>query len=135
MINRWTRIAVTFATLSLTAQAAAFAQSRIASDIASFLKRPALQASQLGVAFYDLDKGRVLYERDSAKYFVAASTTKVLTESTTLALLGPNYRFTTNVYRNGTVDSSGVLHGDIVLRPSGDSNLSNRIQADGTLAF
>lgn len=135
MINRWKYVAVTFVTFALTAQATALAQSKIAADIASFLRRPAVRASQLGVAFYDLDKGRMLYERDSVKSFVAASTTKVLTESTTLALLGPNYRFTTNVYRNGTLDSSGVLHGDIVLRASGDPNLSNRIQPDGTLAF
>jgi D-alanyl-D-alanine carboxypeptidase/D-alanyl-D-alanine-endopeptidase (penicillin-binding protein 4) len=77
----------------------------------------------------------MLYQRDANKYFVAASTTKVLTESTTLALLGPDYRFATNVYRNGNVDANGVLHGDIVLRASGDPNLSQRIQPDGTLAF
>ncbi len=94
-----------------------------------------MRASQLGIAFYDLDAKRIVYERDADKYFVAASTTKVLTESTTLALLGPGYRFTTAVYRSGSVDSSGVLHGDIVLRASGDPNLSNRIQPDGTLAF
>ena len=121
---------------TLLAQAPAVAaQSKITGDIAAFLKRPQMQASQLGVAFYDLDTGRMLYARDAQKYFVAASTTKTLTEGTSLALLGPDYRFTTNVYRNGTVDSSGVLHGDIVLRASGDPNLSNRIQPEGTLAF
>jgi D-alanyl-D-alanine carboxypeptidase/D-alanyl-D-alanine-endopeptidase (penicillin-binding protein 4) len=121
---------------SLLAQAGtAAAQSTIASDIASIMKRPELRASQLGVAFYDLDTGRMLYQRDADKYFVAASTTKVLTESTSLALLGPGYRFSTSVYRTGTVDAGGVLHGDIILRASGDPNLSNRVQPDGTLAF
>jgi D-alanyl-D-alanine carboxypeptidase/D-alanyl-D-alanine-endopeptidase (penicillin-binding protein 4) len=114
---------------------AAALQSRIAADVAAVMKRPALHASQLGVAFYDLDGGRMLYAREADKYYVAASTTKVLTESTSLALLGPSYRFTTNVYRTGAVDASGVLHGDVVLRASGDPDLSNRIQPDGTLAF
>ena len=109
--------------------------STIASDVNSIMRRTDMRASQLGVAFYDLDSGRMLYQHDGEKYFVAASTTKVLTESTSLALLGPNYRFTTDVYRTGDVDSSGVLHGDVVLRASGDPNLSGRIQPDGTLAF
>lgn len=104
-------------------------------DVASVLARPAMRASQLGVAFYDLDSGRMLYQRDAGKYFVAASTTKVLTESTSLALLGPNYRFTTNVYRTGPVNAAGVMYGDVVLRGAGDPNLSGRIQPDGTLAF
>ena len=114
---------------------AALVQPKIATDVAAVLKRPALRASQLGVAFYDLDRHRFVYARDGSKYFVAASTTKVLTESTSLALLGPAYRFTTNVYRTGTIDASGAMHGDVVLRASGDPNLSNRIQPDGTLAF
>jgi D-alanyl-D-alanine carboxypeptidase/D-alanyl-D-alanine-endopeptidase (penicillin-binding protein 4) len=109
--------------------------AKMAHDVAAIVGRPALRASQFGMAFYDLDTGRIVYQRDADKYFVAASTTKVLTESTTLSLLGPNYRFTTPVYRDGTLDASGVLHGDVVLRAAGDPNLSNRIQPDGTLAF
>ena len=135
MINRWKFIAVPFIALSLAARASADAQTKVAADISSLVKRPAVQGSQFGIAFYDLDKARMLYERNSQKYFVAASTTKVLTESTTLALLGPNYRFTTNVYRDGPLDSAGVLHGNIVLRASGDPNISNRIQPGDTLAF
>lgn len=117
------------------APAGASPPNAMARDIASILARPAMRASQLGVAFYDLDRASMLYQRDANKYFVAASTTKVLTESTSLALLGPNYRFTTNVYRTGPIDGAGVLHGDVVLRGSGDPDLSGRIQPDGTLAF
>ena len=108
---------------------------KIASDVNAILKRPSLQATTLGIAFYDLDARKMVYARDAGKFYVAASTTKVVTEATTLALLGPAYRFTTNVYRTGPVDQAGVLHGDVVLRASGDPDLSNRIQADGTLAF
>jgi D-alanyl-D-alanine carboxypeptidase/D-alanyl-D-alanine-endopeptidase (penicillin-binding protein 4) len=131
------KTAAFLAAILLIAESAASAQpqSKIARDVASILSRPSMRASQLGVAFYDLDTGRMLYERDADKYFVAASTTKVVTETTSLALLGPSYRFTTAVYRTGTVDAAGVLHGDVVLRAAGDPNLSNRIQPDGTLAF
>ena len=37
--------------------------------------------------------------------FVPASTTKILTEGTLLAKLGPDYRFHTRVYRTGPIDS------------------------------
>src|SRR6266704_609504 len=41
----------------------------------------------------------------------------------------------THIYRTGPVDSKGRLKGDLVLVASGDPNLSNRIQPDGSLAF
>jgi len=65
----------------------------------------------------------------------AASNTKLLTVGTSLALFGPNFRFTTPVYRTGPIDPSVTLHGDVVLVASGDPNLSQRVQPDGTLAF
>ncbi len=121
---------------TLTIEAAAAQPPRtIAADITAIMKRPALSASQLGVAFYDLDAQRMLYARDEGKYYVAASTTKVITETTSLALLGADHRFRTSVYRTGVQDAAGAVHGDIVLRASGDPNLSNRIQPDGSLAF
>src|SRR5205807_5783708 len=52
-----------------------------------------------------------------------------------LAKLGADYHFHTGIYRTGPLDSKGKLKGDLVLVASGDPNLSNRIQADGTLAF
>ena len=84
---------------------------------------------------YDLDSHRVLYARNARTLMVAASTTKLLTEGTSLALLGPGFRWTTPVYRTGPIDADGTLHGDLVLVASGDPNLSQRIQPNGTLAF
>ena len=54
---------------------------------------------------YDLDAQRVLYARNAATLMVAASTTKLLTEGTSLALLGPGFRWTTPVYRTGSIDA------------------------------
>lgn len=98
-------------------------------------RTPRLKNSIVAAEVYDLDSHRVLYARDPAALMVAASTTKLLTEGTSLALLGRDFRWTTAVYRTGPVDAQGVLHGDLVLVASGDPNLSQRIQPDGTLAF
>jgi PBP4 family serine-type D-alanyl-D-alanine carboxypeptidase len=99
------------------------------------LATPLLQHAIVAGEVYDLDTHRVLFVRNGRTYMEAASTTKLLTEGTSLALLGPKFRWTTPVYRTGPVDASGVLHGDLVLVASGDPNISQRIQPDGTLAF
>jgi PBP4 family serine-type D-alanyl-D-alanine carboxypeptidase len=99
------------------------------------MSRPEFAHSNFGIEFYSLDTGKVLYSLNAAKMFVPASTTKLLTEGTVLAKLGPDYRFHTRIFRTGPVDSKGKLKGDLILVASGDPNLSNRIQPDGTLAF
>ncbi len=91
--------------------------------------------TQFGIAIYDVDARKMVYAREAQRFFVAASTTKLLTEGTTLAILGPDYRFHTNVYRTGPIDATRTLRGDVVLQASGDPNLSGRIQSDGTLSF
>jgi PBP4 family serine-type D-alanyl-D-alanine carboxypeptidase len=99
------------------------------------MARPEFARSNFGIEFYDLDTGKVAYALNADKLFVPASTTKLLTEGTVLAKLGPDYRFHTSIYRAGPIDKHGTLKGNLILVASGDPNLSNRIQADGTLAF
>jgi PBP4 family serine-type D-alanyl-D-alanine carboxypeptidase len=96
---------------------------------------PRLRNSIVAGEVYDLDARRAVYSRNPYLLMLAASTTKLVTEGTSLALLGPDFRWTTPVYRTGPIDAQGVLHGDLVLVASGDPNLSQRIQPDGTLAF
>lgn len=105
------------------------------SRVQKIMARPEFAHSNFGIEFYDLDTGRVVYALNSEKLFVPASTTKLLTEGTVLAKLGPNFRFHTPVYRTGSIDKHGILKGDLILVASGDPNLSNRIQPDGELAF
>jgi len=98
-------------------------------------RTPRLAHSVVAAEVYDLDAHRVLYARNASVLMVAASTTKLLTEGASLALLGPHFRWTTPVYRTGPIDGAGVLHGDLVLVAAADPNLSQRIQPDGSLAF
>ncbi len=120
----------------LAAGVPAAAQQRTVSDVVrEVTARPEYRHAELGVAVWDLDAGRMLYGLNADKLFTPASTTKLLTEGTALQLLGPDYRFHTKVYRTSAVDRSGTLQGDLVLVASGDPNLSNRVQPDGTLAF
>ena len=105
------------------------------SRVQKVISRPEFAHSNFGIEFYDLETGKAVYTLNPDKFFVPASTTKLLTEGTVLAKLGPDYRFHTCIYRTGPVDKHGTLKGDLILVATGDPNLSNRIQPDGTLAF
>src|SRR5579859_5736519 len=110
-------------------------QISLAERIQQVTSRPEFAHSSFGIEFYSLDRKRSVFALNADKLFTPASTTKLLTEGTAMALLGKDYRFHTPVYRTGPIGSDGTLHGDLVLVASGDANLSGRIQPDGTLAF
>jgi len=107
----------------------------VAAAIERIAARPAFAHALVAAEIYDLDAKVPLYARNGSVLMEAASTTKLLTAGTSLALLGPDFRWTTPVYRVGDLDARGVLHGDIVLVASGDANLSQRSRPDGSLAF
>ena len=107
----------------------------LANKISAITTRPEFRHAMWGIKIYDLDKKTTLYELNANKLFFPASTTKLLTEGTALALLGPDFRFRTSVYAVGSWAPNGTLNGDLVIVASGDPNLSGRIRPDGTLAF
>jgi len=118
-----------------TAPARAQSESTLAQRIQKIISRPEFAHANFGIEFCSLDTGKALYALNADKLFVPASTTKILTEGALLAKLGADYRFHTRVYRTGSIDKHGTLKGHLILVASGDPNLSNRIQPDGTLAF
>src|SRR6266705_6579182 len=113
-----------------SAQTTAFADR-----IQKVLDRPEFAHSSFGMEFYSLDSGKAIFSLTPARLMVPGSTTKLLTEGSALELLGSDYKFHTFIYRTGPIKKDGTLDGDLVLVASGDANLSNRIQPDGTLAF
>ena len=123
-----------FAAIAAVMLSAASAQS-LEQRIAAIVSRPEYLHSRFGMEFWPLDARKPAYRLNEQQFFVAASTTKLLTEGTALSLLGADYRFHTRVFRTGPIDASGTLKGDLILVAAGDPNLSNRIQPDGTLAF
>jgi PBP4 family serine-type D-alanyl-D-alanine carboxypeptidase len=128
-------VAVLLSTLALTVRGAPAASGPIADRIGAIAARPQFAHAIVAAEIYDLDAKRPIFARNGATLMEAASTTKLLTTGTSLALLGPGFRWTTPVYRTGSVDARGVLHGDLVLVASGDPNLSQRVRPGGKLAF
>jgi PBP4 family serine-type D-alanyl-D-alanine carboxypeptidase len=138
--NKWRLVVCatlgTFLLVSMPGNIArAQSNSTLTERIQRVTARPEFVHATFGIEFYSLDSGKVIYALNPEKMFVPASTTKLLTEGALLADLGAEYRFHTRIYRTGPVDSKGKLKGDLILVASGDPNLSNRTQPDGTLAF
>ena len=96
----------------------------IQTKIARYLKRPGVRSAQWGIQIMDPATSSVVLEVNPDKTFLPASVLKVLTTSAALEKLGPDFRYRT-FYTNGTIDSNGTLHGDLVLVGRGDPNLTD----------
>ncbi|HTK95353.1 MAG TPA: D-alanyl-D-alanine carboxypeptidase, partial [Terriglobales bacterium] len=115
--------------LLLVAQTApAFAKSNpTAKKIEQILAAPDVARGFWGVEIVSLQTGKVVYEQNADKLFVPASNTKLFTTAATFALIGPDFRFKTDVETTGSIDKYGRLTGDLVLVGRGDPNLSGRL--------
>jgi serine-type D-Ala-D-Ala carboxypeptidase/endopeptidase (penicillin-binding protein 4) len=76
----------------------------------------------IGYLLIDLASGQELAELNPDLPLIPASTVKLATAVVALDVLGPEYRFRTELLTNGRVER-GVLRGDLILRGSGDPSL------------
>lgn len=84
------------------------------------------RSGRWGVMIVSLTRGDTLYQRGADELLQPASTMKLMTAALALEHFGPEHQFTTEVFRDGTVDSSGTVNGSLYLRGAGDPGFSNR---------
>ena len=87
--------------------------------VKKILSSSCLRKNNFGIKIYSLDRGESLFELRAQKLFIPASNLKILTTAVALQTLGPNYRFPTQLYTNGTL-KDGVLDGDLYIKGYGD---------------
>src|SRR3989338_1263023 len=70
--------------------------------------------AQIGIQVRSVKSGKILYEENPNQKFIPASTLKIFTLATALHVLGPSYRFETQVFYDG----------NLYLKGSGDPSFS-----------
>jgi D-alanyl-D-alanine carboxypeptidase/D-alanyl-D-alanine-endopeptidase (penicillin-binding protein 4) len=97
--------------------------------IDAHLTAPRFAAASWGVAVVSLDDGHVVYQHDSQRLLLPASTAKLYTAAFTLDRLGAGYRTHTDVVATSAIER-GRLRGTLVLRGRGDPTLAGDAWAD-----
>jgi serine-type D-Ala-D-Ala carboxypeptidase/endopeptidase (penicillin-binding protein 4) len=90
------------------------------------------RSAQWGVLIVDPARADTLYSHNAGKLFMPASNQKLLTGAVALDVLGPGYRYATHFAAGGAVSDS-VLHGDLIVRGTGDPSVSDAMQQDAML--
>jgi D-alanyl-D-alanine carboxypeptidase/D-alanyl-D-alanine-endopeptidase (penicillin-binding protein 4) len=83
----------------------------------------------------DLDTGEVLIDYNPDYDFYIGSVRKIFSTGELLNEIGPDHLFVTPVYKEGEVDGSGVLDGNLILVASGDISMGGRTKVDGQFAI
>jgi serine-type D-Ala-D-Ala carboxypeptidase/endopeptidase (penicillin-binding protein 4) len=100
--------------------------------IDSMADAPDFSNAHLGILIIDPERGDTLYSRNAGKLFMPASNMKILTSSTALAQLGPDYRYKTTFAARGSV-TDGVLNGDLLVIGRGDPSVSDHMLKDAMI--
>ncbi|MFJ6195426.1 D-alanyl-D-alanine carboxypeptidase/D-alanyl-D-alanine-endopeptidase [Micromonospora sp. NPDC092111] len=108
--------------LPATAGSPTPAAVRLNATIDAVLADARLTGAQAGVVVVDATTGRTLYDRNGDRRLVPASTTKLLTSTAAMELLGPGHRFTTDVHTDGR-RRAGIVSGNLYLRGGGDPTM------------
>lgn len=83
----------------------------------------------------DLATGKPVYAIEPDRLAFTGSVRKLFSVGLALNALGANHRIVTPVYRRGSVDARGALHGNLVLQGAGDLTLGGRLLPDGSVAI
>lgn len=88
----------------------------------SILKRPLFDSTQISIAVYDLTDGSPVFSKNEKMLLRPASTLKILTTAAAYKFLGPDYKFTTNLYIQGEIKDS-TLTGNLYVEGGFDPEL------------
>jgi serine-type D-Ala-D-Ala carboxypeptidase/endopeptidase (penicillin-binding protein 4) len=97
--------------------------AKLRERLLAVLHEPPLNRTRVGVEVMQASNGDVLFAHNAATRFNPASNTKMLTTAAAMSYLGADFRYHTALY-GPEPDADGVVHGDVVLRGSGDPSLT-----------
>ncbi len=95
------------------------AQAGLPTTVLEALKKAGIPQENVAVYVQALDSAMPAIQHNASKSLNPASVMKLVTTYAALEALTPDYRWKTEVYRDGYV-SNGVLNGDLILKGYGD---------------
>jgi serine-type D-Ala-D-Ala carboxypeptidase/endopeptidase (penicillin-binding protein 4) len=130
MMKLWTkRFLLSFFTICFSTSPALYAidsAKLLRKELTEIFSDRRFPDTQWGVAIISLDRKELLFEKNSRKLYVPASNNKILTIAAALLQLGPDYRFKTQVFAEGSV-VHGALKGNLIVAGFGDPSSSSRM--------
>jgi D-alanyl-D-alanine carboxypeptidase len=97
---------------------------RLGAKLGVALHAPGIPPQRTGAVAVDLASGKVFFAHNSAVGFVPASNEKLPVTYVALKVLGPRFRFPTEVRGQGSLGANGTWTGNLVLKGYGDPTLS-----------
>ncbi|MCB5185294.1 D-alanyl-D-alanine carboxypeptidase/D-alanyl-D-alanine-endopeptidase [Methylobacillus gramineus] len=98
------------------------AYAELPSAVSDILKKNGIAQENVAVFVQAVDQPRPLISHQAERPMKTASTMKLVTTYAGLELLGPAYRWRTELYHDGML-SNGVLHGNLIIKGKGDPYL------------
>lgn len=81
--------------------------------------------AQWGVMIQSLETGEYFYKKNEDKLLIPASDLKLFTTASALILLGADFRYSTSLFTQGSLDGS-ILNGNLIIKGNGDPTISGR---------
>lgn len=95
------------------------------SPLDAFLSAEPLKSATVGILVVNNSKNDTIINFNSGKSLIPASLMKLVSTSTALELLDPNFKFATKIYTNSRSAQDGTLHGKLIINAAGDPTLAS----------
>ncbi|MBO0992554.1 D-alanyl-D-alanine carboxypeptidase/D-alanyl-D-alanine endopeptidase [Bacillus sp. SD088] len=99
-----------------------YESTSLAEKINSILQKPLLNGVVTGVSVRKAEDGELIYSHHGDTQLRPASNLKLLTAAVAMEVLGPEYRFSTELLTDGKI-KKGVLQGNLYMKGKGDPTL------------
>lgn len=104
-------------------------------DLNGIFNGPKFSNAIWGVTVQSVETGEYLFHKNDAKSLLPASNFKLFTAAESLSLLGPDFRYTTDLLTTGRITQDGTLRGDIIIRGAGDPSFGSALFAPDSSDF
>ncbi len=100
--------------------------AKATTPLETFLKAEPLKGATVGILLVNNTKQDTVLNYNANTSLVPASLMKLVTTSTALELLDPNFKFGTKIYISSRPTQQGVLHGKVIINSAGDPTLASK---------